>query len=219
MSCVYKHTFPNGAVYIGKTNIKPEDRWLNGWGYKQCPLMFNAILKYGWDNVEHEIIEDNLTEKEALELEEKLITEYALHSTLCTDTSTESSTEQCTMLYNIKSIPPQYIASETSHFISTLKPTTEHKLVDIPLRTRYKEYIIPITNKPSDKTICPIDVYTVDGRYICTYPSAKIASSELNVNHGDIISCCRGKKSDGKPRYQAKGYIFRYSTIETPTTI
>ena len=51
MSCVYKHIFPNGAIYIGRTSMSPEDRWLNGWGYKQNPLAFNAILKYGWDNI------------------------------------------------------------------------------------------------------------------------------------------------------------------------
>lgn len=28
---VYKHTFPNGKVYIGMTGQEPEKRWANGW--------------------------------------------------------------------------------------------------------------------------------------------------------------------------------------------
>ena len=190
MSCVYKHTFPNGAVYIGKTNMLPEDRWLNGWGYKTSPLMFNAILKFGWDNVQHEIIADNLTETEALEIEAAQI---ALHSESCT-------------VYNISGIPAQCLAQENSHFIDpTVVPPQ-------PTSTRHygTGYIIPLTSKPTGMRQCPIDVYTKDGTFICTYPSAKTAAHELGVNHGDIISCCKGLKSDGQPRYQVKGYIFRY---------
>lgn len=29
MYCVYKHTSPNGKVYIGITKKKPNDRWEN----------------------------------------------------------------------------------------------------------------------------------------------------------------------------------------------
>jgi hypothetical protein len=193
MSCVYKHTFPNGAVYIGRTNMKPEDRWLNGWGYKNCPLMFAAILQFGWENVKHEILVDNITEEESKEIE---YAQIALHST--------SST-----VYNVHSVPPQYLAQENAHFIgvSTNRAEVTHETKTMK---HYKEYIIPLTQKPDGLRSCEIDVYTSDGKFICTYPSAKIASQELNVNNGDIISCCKGVKSDGKPRYQVKGYIFRY---------
>ena len=52
---VYKHTFPNGKVYIGITSQKPEDRWSKGKGYQRQPLIYNAINKYGWDNIVHKI--------------------------------------------------------------------------------------------------------------------------------------------------------------------
>lgn len=78
MSCVYKLTFPNGAVYIGKTNRNPEDRWMNGWGYKRIPQVFNAILMYGWLNVEKEIIVDNVSETIATRIEIEQINKYAL---------------------------------------------------------------------------------------------------------------------------------------------
>lgn len=56
MYTVYKHTAPNGKVYIGITSQKPEYRWKNGNGYKKNKHFYRAILKYGWDNIKHEII-------------------------------------------------------------------------------------------------------------------------------------------------------------------
>lgn len=60
---VYKHTFPNGKVYIGITSQKPENRWNSGKGYLRKingkyaqPLMANAVIKHGWDNIKHEIL-------------------------------------------------------------------------------------------------------------------------------------------------------------------
>lgn len=59
---IYKHTnLINGKSYIGLTKQEPERRWQNGYGYSQTqPYFYNAIQKYGWDNFEHEILEENL---------------------------------------------------------------------------------------------------------------------------------------------------------------
>ena len=73
---VYKHTFPNNKVYIGITRRKPEERWLRGRGYYRNEIMYNAILKYGWDNIKHEILYTDLTQEEAYETEIKLIAEH-----------------------------------------------------------------------------------------------------------------------------------------------
>lgn len=59
--CVYKHTLPNNKVYIGITKQIPSLRWANGRGYKHSNYFYNAILKYGWLNIRHEILRDCLT--------------------------------------------------------------------------------------------------------------------------------------------------------------
>lgn len=78
---VYIHTNKiNGKKYIGITGIKPEKRWKNGKGYHSSSnknLHFsNAINKYGWDNFEHIILYEGLTQSEACNKEIELIALY-----------------------------------------------------------------------------------------------------------------------------------------------
>lgn len=73
---VYKHTCPNGKVYIGLTCQKAQYRWgKDGNGYKE-QLFYRAIQKYGWNNIKHEIVYNNLTQQEAEEREAFLIEMY-----------------------------------------------------------------------------------------------------------------------------------------------
>ena len=76
MYVVYKHTTPSGKVYIGITGQKPEKRWRNGEGYKHNDYFYRAILKYGWENIKHEILGNGLTKEQACDLEIELIAEY-----------------------------------------------------------------------------------------------------------------------------------------------
>lgn len=75
--CIYRHTFPDGKVYIGQTiSGQTEARWHDGTGYYGQTAVFKAIVKFGWDNIKHEILMDGLTSEEADEAEHKLIREY-----------------------------------------------------------------------------------------------------------------------------------------------
>jgi len=74
MFVVYKHTCPNGKVYIGiSSNYKR--RWTPS-AYKNNIRWFRAINKYGWENITHEILFENLTKDEACKKEIELIAEY-----------------------------------------------------------------------------------------------------------------------------------------------
>ena len=69
----------NGKVYVGITSKSVEERWgYQGNGYKphknHKPTHFwRAIKKYGWNNFDHMIILDNLSQDEAELLEQQYI--------------------------------------------------------------------------------------------------------------------------------------------------
>lgn len=75
--CVYEHVFPNGKRYIGITSAQPpEKRWRHGANYKEQTKIYKAIQKYGWENIEHNIIIDGLDEELAGLFEQVLIATY-----------------------------------------------------------------------------------------------------------------------------------------------
>ena len=75
---VYSHKNKiNNKIYIGITKQNVYNRWKGqGKGYSQSPRFWNAIQKYGWDNFEHNILFENLTQKEASQKEKELIKKY-----------------------------------------------------------------------------------------------------------------------------------------------
>lgn len=76
-SVIYVHKNKiNGKVYIGQTNdIKR--RWCgNGTQYANSTKFWRAICKYGWNNFEHIILEENLTVEEANIKEAEYIKKY-----------------------------------------------------------------------------------------------------------------------------------------------
>ena len=71
---VYIHTFPNGKRYVGCTTRKPECRWREGKGYYCQKHLYNAILKYGWSSITHEVFE--VDSKEEMYYAEKYLIAY-----------------------------------------------------------------------------------------------------------------------------------------------
>ena len=70
--CVYMHIAPNGKKYVGITK-DIRQRWCYGSGYKNHKYFWKAIVKYGWDNFQHIILIDNLTEESAKQYEKFFI--------------------------------------------------------------------------------------------------------------------------------------------------
>ena len=77
---VYIHIIPKSVTlkdhdmyYVGVTSRKLSNRFgKNGNGYKK-QYFYDIIQKYGWNNIEHEVIAENLTQQEASDFERKLI--------------------------------------------------------------------------------------------------------------------------------------------------
>ena len=79
---VYVHIVPKeisgyewDKYYVGITSIGVKARWGSDGNMYKKQGFYNAIQKYGWDNIQHEIIADNLTLEEASMLEIRLIKE------------------------------------------------------------------------------------------------------------------------------------------------
>lgn len=75
---VYEHLFPNGKRYFGITSKMPNARWEGGTGYNKehQPVMYNAIRKYGWDNIQHIVLFEGSSFDEACSKEKELIARY-----------------------------------------------------------------------------------------------------------------------------------------------
>lgn len=75
---IYLHrNLINQKVYIGKTKHieNPNIRWSNGKGYSNQPF-YDEILKYGWENFEHIILETNIPDNLIVERENYWINFY-----------------------------------------------------------------------------------------------------------------------------------------------
>lgn len=72
---VYMHLCTkNKKVYIGVTSHDKEDRWKKGDGYTGNPKFYRDIVAFGWDDgFQHLVLQENLSFKEAKELEEQQI--------------------------------------------------------------------------------------------------------------------------------------------------
>ena len=58
-----------GKSYVGVTSTSLEERWHDGQGYKNQPIIYNDICEYGWNNFEHSLIDTAFTYKESREKE------------------------------------------------------------------------------------------------------------------------------------------------------
>jgi len=76
MYAVYKHTAPNSKVYVGITCQESEYRWQDGLGYSDNHSFYADIVKFGWENIKHELLYENLDAATACRIERDLISEY-----------------------------------------------------------------------------------------------------------------------------------------------
>lgn len=76
--CVYIHTNRETfRCYIGLAKGNCKKRWGHqGYGYHNQKDFWDDIQKYGWDNFDHEILEDGLTKEEAYDREHYYINHF-----------------------------------------------------------------------------------------------------------------------------------------------
>lgn len=71
MYSIYVHTLPNGKKYVGCTGMEPVKRFgNNGCNYRSNKKLYNDILLFGWNNIQHHVLETVEDKKIAIKREE-----------------------------------------------------------------------------------------------------------------------------------------------------
>lgn len=227
MWTVYKHTTPNGKIYIGITHQKPKDRWLCGYGYKTNKHFYNAIKRYGWDNITHEIVCNGLTREQAEDLERKLIFEFksydkrfGYNKALGGHALSEESRRQIAETRKAKGYTSwtlgKHLLEETKAKIGKANTGKRHTLSEEArqhiaqakrgeLNPNYgkrmseeqKQRLIALHERPV--------VQIVNGKEIW-YRSAKEAGAVTGIASHNISRVCKGSRAT------AGGFVWHYST-------
>jgi group I intron endonuclease len=177
--CVYMHVNKiNNKKYIGQTCQNPKARWANGLGYIESPRFYNAIKKYGWDNFDHIIIQQNLTLEDANALEEFLIKKF-------NTTSSEHG-------YNLQSGGMNKLHStETKKKMSNahrgkLRSKESKKKMSVAKKDKY----IGKNNPKAHPTV----QLTQNNVLIKYWDCIQEAADYYGVNEASIRGCCNGKQ-------------------------
>lgn len=232
---VYCHTLKNdGRKYIGITGQTPKKRWNYGNGYTS--YFRNAIKKYGWNNFEHTILYENLTEQEAIDKEIELIKELDLTNrdkgfNICIGGQgtngyifSEKDREKMRLSHLGQKLTEEQkqkislsLREHYSHIPKKPKPLpkpkgriagfhlseeTKEKLRQANLGKKQSKETIEKRNK---KIYLKVDMLSLDGEYIKTFPSIKEASIYVNGSCSHITEVCKGK------RISANNYKWRYA--------
>lgn len=173
---VYKHTTPNGKVYIGITHQNPLTRWASGFGYETQVYFWRAIVKYGWINIKHEILYDNLTKEEAKEIEVRLIKEYNSQDINCGYNIMPGG--------DIHPLMPEYIKEKISN-TKTGKKWSERR------RVAALEYFEHFQGRTVYK-------YDKEGKLIFTFNTVGAAARDAGVSPETLRSRLKNNKKHPK---------------------
>ena len=211
MWSVYIHTFPNNKCYVGITSKKPELRWgHNGNNYCRQTYLFNAIQKYGWDNIKHEVVAKNMTEIDAKNLEMKLIKQlnckhtngynltdggngvkgfgcFGENNGMYGKEHSEETKQKISLSRRNK-----LVGEENPFFGKHHTEETKKKISDAHKGRKLSNESIQKIIDSNNKKVYQIDINT--GKIINVYNSIKEAAEELKLDRGSISKCCNGKR-------------------------
>ena len=205
MYTVYMHKCPNGKVYIGITSRRPKARWVCGNGYIKNEHFYRAIQKYGWENIEHIIVEQNLSKKDAAELEIKLIKEY--------------KSNDYKFGYNMSSGGEFGGSGVIVSQETRAKLSQKRKGRKMPEYVKNKiseslkgHYISEETKKKISQSLKAKNMNGNEKQVYCfetdkTYRSLSDAGKELNIKPCYISSVCKGKNKT------VKGLHFKFAEV------
>lgn len=190
---VYKHTCPNGRAYIGITKQDLERRWRSGTHYDYNRRFFLAIVKYGWDNFKHEILESGLTYEEAKQKETEYIEKYK--------TSDECFGYNQTLGVGGKGYTKSLETREKISLAHRGKKMTieQKKKLSLAHKGKYMGKLSVSAKK--------VFQYDLDGNFIKEWDCQSDAARYYRCYPSHISECTRGLKK------QIKGFIWRSERV------
>ena len=202
---IYCHLFPNGKRYIGLTGTSLARRFRKGEGYNKCPYMKKAIEKYGWENIEHLLLEDNLTKEEAEEKEKYYIQLYDTRNqekgynlAIGGNTATKYNYEELLEDWNLG-----LSIGEIAEKHNCVHQEIIGRILDglgVPKNERMERG----NQKKAKRMSKPIAQYDLNNNLLNTYESAKWVKCNLGYDDRSISKVCKGE------RKTAYGFIWRY---------
>lgn len=211
---VYKHTTPDGRVYIGATNQTAIHRWgLNGNKYANQPFG-RAIESFGWDNIRHEVLHTDLTKEEAESIEKTLISQYKARDPAYGYNRHEGgniavfSAETKDKIS--KALTGRKLTSEHKEHIANggrgrfFSEETRRKIGDAHRNKVATPETIELLKASHQWQAKPVAQYTMDGRHVADYRSTGEAARAVGVEKVCIRQACNGKIK------ASRGYLWRY---------
>ena len=213
---VYMHTTPNGKVYIGITKQNPIKRWLHGKGYQKQEYFYNAILKYGWDNIEHRILFTELSKEEAERKEIELIKQYksnqrelgynienggrinkmseeTIEKIRKANTGKRHSTEACKRCSEIQKARWQDEEYRKNQIEKRIGQSAWNKGKETPTEVKEKQRQAKLGKYIGDKHWSSKKIINLETGKI--YNSIGLVAKELNIKNGShIVEVCKGKR-------------------------
>lgn len=197
---VYIHIFPNGKKYVGITCRTLKQRFKCGYGYVHNSHMMNAIKKYGWTNIEHKLLADGLTKKDAEQMEIDLIKKYDLtnHSKGYNIELGGKATNRITEETR-KKLREKCSGKNNARYGVEVSQETREKMRQAKLgKKQPKELVMKRAIKEGKE----VAQYDLDGNFIRKFYSTRQVKRELGIHNAS--ACARGKcKTSG-------GYIWKY---------
>jgi len=244
---IYKLTSPSSKYYIGQSvNITNRHNNYRRQHCKDQPVLYNALVKYGWEKFNVEILENLIgtseESKQLLNILEFLYINYYKRIGQCYNLSFggdsngkhhESTIEKLKLSKRSIKID-QYDLN--GNFIKTFRSITDTcRELNIISRSNLQSCIKGTQNTcynfifilhgtelnlsdKANKSLVSVDQYSKDGNFIKTWSSIKEASLELSISKSSISDCLnKRKKSAGKFYWIRSGNVFNINEFKKLT--
>lgn len=200
---VYKHTTPTNKVYIGITCETIAQRCKRGKGYRNNQAFYNAIEKYGWDNISHEILFTGLTKAQAEQKEIELIALYKSDKKSYGYNITSGGGVNCG--FHLSETAKDKISKANSGRNNGMygKRFTQSQQAHDNFMAYVKTRDYTSGNNPKARKVCQ---YTINGELVNVWDCIKNASAFLGISYSYLIKIMKTQKA-------YKGFLWAYEGV------